>query len=87
MEGDPLGLLGGIADLRGDVYPLPDLAALPTSSAPMSTLPVDMQCTLGVLVPNSEDRMYCEMSISASEIMFRRTNIDAETRTDQIWCS
>src|SRR5215831_15120113 len=33
----------------GDVYPLPDLAAVPTSTAPMLTLPVDIQCTLGLL--------------------------------------
>ena len=49
MEGDAFGLLGGIAGLRGEVYPRPDLAALPTSGAPMPALPVDSLCTLGGL--------------------------------------
>src|SRR6516164_6488510 len=42
----------------GEVYPLSDLAALPTSGAPMSALPVDSRCTMGVLSPrrNSRDR-------------------------------
>jgi hypothetical protein len=53
MEGGEVGLLVSITGLRGYVYPVADLAALPTSSAPMPTLPVDMQCTLGVLCPDS----------------------------------
>ena len=40
------------------MYPVPDLAALPTSSAPMPDLPVDFRCTFGVLFSDSEDRMY-----------------------------
>jgi len=28
---------------------IPDLAAVPTSTAPMPTMPVDSRCTLGVL--------------------------------------
>ena len=49
MEGDALGLLGGIAGLRGEVYPAPDLAAGPTSPAPIPAVPVDIRCTLGRL--------------------------------------
>ena len=33
----------------GEVYLAPDLAAVPTSTAPMPALPVDSRCTLGVL--------------------------------------
>ena len=33
MEGDALGLLGGIADLRGEVYPTPDLTRLANEQA------------------------------------------------------
>src|SRR5262245_13738694 len=33
----------------GEVYPSPDLAARPASRAPISALPVDSRCTLGVL--------------------------------------
>ena len=38
-----------IASLRNEVYPASDLAARPTSRAPMSDLLVDFQCTLGLL--------------------------------------
>jgi hypothetical protein len=32
----------------GEVYPPPDLAAVPTSTAPISSISVDSRCTLGV---------------------------------------
>ena len=35
----------------GEVYSLADLAAVPTSTAPMPAPPVDYWCTLGVLYP------------------------------------
>src|SRR5262249_33677134 len=37
------------ACLTGDVYPAPDLAAGPTSTAPLPALPVDFRCPLGGL--------------------------------------
>src|SRR5262249_48663551 len=50
MKGDAFGLLGGIAGLRGEVYPAPDLVAVPTSTAPMSAPPVSHpQDTAGVV--------------------------------------
>jgi hypothetical protein len=49
MEGDALGLLGGIAGVTGEVYPAPDLAAVPTSTAPIASLSADIRCTLGLL--------------------------------------
>jgi hypothetical protein len=55
VEGDALGLLGGVAGLRGEAYPLPDLAGRPTSTAAMPVLPVGSQCTLGVLSRDSEE--------------------------------
>src|SRR5262249_31361663 len=33
-----------------EVSPLPDLAAVPTSTAPIVSPPVDSQCTLGILL-------------------------------------
>jgi hypothetical protein len=45
MEGDALGLLGGIADLRGEVYPTPDLARLANEQALRKNSRVDSKCT------------------------------------------
>ena len=39
---------GNNNSLTGYVCPLPDLAAVPTSTAPIPALPVDSQCTLGL---------------------------------------
>ena len=47
-----------IASLRNEVYPASDLAARPTSRAPMSDLLVDFQCTLGLLSHRKGDRLY-----------------------------
>src|SRR6516165_10643221 len=44
-----------IGNETGEVSPRPDLAAGPTSTAPMLAQPVDAQCTLGVLSPDSEE--------------------------------
>jgi hypothetical protein len=49
MEGGQVGLLVSIIGLRGEVYPVSDLAALPTSTAPMPSPSVNIQCTLSGL--------------------------------------
>ena len=43
-------MISGMSCSTGEVYPLPDLAALPTSSAPMPALAVDSRCAFGGLL-------------------------------------